>query len=86
MEEKESFEPIDEAELTRRMNAGRGGTMAGSHCDLHRSAGALAWMFLRELLDGPGKRTGISKGDRRRAGVSERDGAWSGQSHWKMRK
>lgn len=29
MEEKESFEPIDEAELTRRMNAGRGGDNGG---------------------------------------------------------
>lgn len=29
MEPKESFEPIDEAELTRRMNAGRGGVNDG---------------------------------------------------------
>lgn len=53
-----------------------GETMAELHRDLHRSAGALAWTFLRGSLDGPGKRTGIAKGERRRkAGVSERNGA-----------
>lgn len=78
MEEKELFEFIDEVELICCMNVGWGGIMVGLYCDFYCLVGVFVWMFLWELLDGFGKRIGILKGDRRRVGVSERDGVWFG--------
>lgn len=62
-----------------------GGIMTGLHQDLHHSAGALAWKFLRGLLDDLEKRTGVLKDERKRVGGNEKDGAWSCQNAWKMR-